>query len=49
MKRILFTAIPTATMLFLLFLITGHSTPKDLDERADDNTLIKYKSKVSVW
>lgn len=49
MKRILFTAISIAALLLLLFLITGHSTPKDLDERADDNTLIKYKSKVSVW
>lgn len=49
MKRILLTAISIATLLLLLFLITGHSTPKDLDERADDNTLIKYKSKDSVW
>ena len=35
MKRILLTAISIAALLLLLFLITGHSTPKDLDERAD--------------
>ena len=34
MKRILLTAISIATLLLLLSLITGHSTPKDLDERA---------------
>ena len=34
MKRILLTAISIAALLLLLFLITGHSTPKDLDERA---------------
>ena len=32
-KRILLTAISLATFLLPLFLITGHSTPKDLDER----------------
>ena len=35
-KRILLTAISLETFLFLLFLITGHSTPKGLDERADE-------------
>ena len=35
-KRILITAISIATLLLLLSLITGHSTPKDLDERAED-------------
>ena len=35
-KRILLTAISLAAMLFLLSLITGHSTPKDLDERAEE-------------
>ena len=36
MKRILLTAISIATLLLLLFLCTGHSTPKDLDERAEE-------------
>ena len=36
MKRILFTAISLAALLFLLSLITGHSTPKDLDDRAEE-------------
>lgn len=36
MKRILLTAISIAAMLFLLSLITGYSTPKDLDERAEE-------------
>ena len=36
MKRILLTAISIAAMLFLLSLITGHSIPKDLDERAEE-------------
>ena len=36
MKRILLTAISIASLLLLLFLITGHSTPKDLDERAEE-------------
>ncbi len=49
MKRNLFIAISLSIMILLLFLIIGHSTPKDLDEIADDNTLIKYKSKLSVW
>lgn len=49
MKRILLVAISIGATLLLLFLITGNSTSKDLDERADDNTLIKYKSKLSVW
>ena len=35
MKRILLTTISMAAMLLLLSLITGLSTPKDLDERAD--------------
>lgn len=36
MKRILLAAISLATLLLLLFLITGQSTPKDLDERAEE-------------
>lgn len=36
MKRILLTAISIAALLLLLFLITGYSTPKDLDERAEE-------------
>ena len=36
MKRIIFTAISIVTLLLLLFLITGYSTPKDLDERAEE-------------
>ena len=36
MKRILLTAISIASLLLLLSLITGHSTPKDLDERAGE-------------
>ena len=36
MKRILLTAISIAAILLLLSLITGHSTPKDLDERAEE-------------
>ena len=36
MKRILLTAISIAALLLLLFLITGQSTPKDLDERAEE-------------
>ena len=36
MKRVLLTAISLATMLLLLFLITGQLTPKDLDERAEE-------------
>ena len=35
-KRILLTAISIAAMRFLLFLIIGNSTPKDLDERAEE-------------
>lgn len=34
MKEILLTAISIASLLLLLFLITGNSVPKDLDERA---------------
>lgn len=40
MKRTLLTAISIATQLLLLFLIIGHSAPKDLDERADE--ALKY-------
>lgn len=36
MKRILLTAISIAALLLLLSLITGHSNPKDLEERADE-------------
>ena len=36
MKRIILTAISIVTLLLLLFLITGYSTPKDLDERAEE-------------
>ena len=36
MKRILLTTISIAALLLLLFLITGQSIPKDLDERADE-------------
>ena len=36
MKRILLTAISLAALLLLIFLITVHSTPKDLDERAEE-------------
>ena len=36
MKKLLLTAISMAALLLLLFLITGHSTPKDLDERAEE-------------
>lgn len=36
MKRILLAAISLATLLLLLPLITGLSTPKDLDERAEE-------------
>ena len=35
--------------LLLVLLIICNSTPRDLNLRADDNTLIKYKSKLSVW
>ncbi len=36
MKRILLTAISIGAMLLLLFLITGNSVPRDLDERAEE-------------
>lgn len=36
MKRTLLTAISIVSLLLLLFLTTGHSTPKDLDERAEE-------------
>ena len=36
MKRILLTVIFRGVLLLLLSLITGHSTPKDLDERAEE-------------
>ena len=36
MKRILLTAISIGATLLLLFFLTGHSTPKDLDERAEE-------------
>ena len=36
MKRILLVAISIGVILLLLFLITGNSTPKDLDERAEE-------------
>ena len=35
-RKILLTAISVGALLLLLFLITGHSTPKDLDERAEE-------------
>ena len=34
--KTLFILIASALFLLLLFLITGHSTPKDLDERAEE-------------
>ena len=34
MKRILLTAISIGVIQLLMFLIIGHSTPRDLDERA---------------
>ena len=34
--KVLFILISSALFLLLLFLITGHSTPKDLDERAEE-------------
>lgn len=36
MKRILLIAISIGVLLLLLFLIIGHSAPKDLDERAGE-------------
>ena len=36
MKRILLTAISIGALLLLLFFAIGHSTPKDLNERAED-------------
>lgn len=36
MKRIILTAISLAALLLLLFLITGHSIPKNLDEKAEE-------------
>lgn len=36
MKRILLTAISLVTPLLLMSLTTGHSTPKDLDKRAEE-------------
>ena len=36
MKRILLAATSLVALLLLLFLIIGHSTPKDLDERAEE-------------
>ena len=35
-KRIILTTVSIGTILLLLFLITGNSTPKDLDERAEE-------------
>ena len=36
MKRILFTVVAVGIFLLLLSIIIGHSTPKDLDERAEE-------------
>ncbi len=45
MKRILPTVSSIAAMLLLLFLIIGHSTPRGLDERAEEAVM---KSEVFV-
>ena len=50
MKRNLFIAISLSIMILLLLLISGNSTPRDLDERARE--ALKYSREngsIACW